>query len=77
MNLQIEFGLKEIDVNDENNENILEEKLNQEDILQEEKIDEKIKMSIQPIDALIHDDKDNIIAKYIEPDVTCICCNTP
>jgi len=52
----------------------------QEDKLEEnkeEQTEEKIKMTIQPADALIQDDKDNIISKYIEPDPTCICCNTP
>lgn len=40
-------------------------------------IKRKMEMSIQPADALIEDDKDDIVSKYINPNPNCLCCNVP
>jgi hypothetical protein len=32
---------------------------------------------VNPIDTLIEEDKDSIISKYINPRVSCVCCNLP
>jgi len=37
----------------------------------------KRKINIKPVDAVLEDDKEGIISKYINPDPTCPCCNLP
>ena len=40
-------------------------------------MNDKKEIKIKPMDAVIEDDKEGIISKYINPDQNCPCCNLP